>query len=52
MPQIITGLSQISSEAQWGTAGPNDAVCLCARVCRKVEWGNAVQGLGQSVLQG
>lgn len=32
MPQIITGLSQISSEAQWGTAGPNDAglsLCLC-----------------------
>lgn len=52
MPQIITGLSQISTEAQWGTAGPNDAVCLCAHVCRKVEWGNAVQGLGQSVLQG
>lgn len=52
MPQIITSLSQIFSEAQWGAAGPNDAVCLCACVCRKVEWRNAVQGLGQRVLEG
>lgn len=32
MSQINTGLSQIFSEAQWGTVVPNDAVCLCAHV--------------------